>query len=232
MVSLVQTAPPQRATIEYPDTDGKSMAESDFQRKPLMYAVEVLSSHFEDRPDVYVSGNLLLYYEEGNPYASLAPDVFVVIGAEKRDRSSYKLWEEPKAPDFVLEITSKSTISEDQGSKRGLYAFMGVAEYFQYDPTADYLDPPLQGEKLVGRNYVALPVRRLPDGTLTLYSERLNLELQLRPDGLRFYDPETERFLLSYAEEKARANREAEARHLAEARVAELEARLRDLEQE
>jgi hypothetical protein len=38
--------------------------------------------------------------------------------------------------------------------------------------------------------------------------------------------------LLSYAEEKARANREAEARRLAEARVAELEARLRDLEQE
>jgi hypothetical protein len=84
----------------------------------------------------------------------------------------------------------------------------------------------------VGRNYVALPVRELADGTLALYSEVLNLELQLRPDGLRFYDPETERFLLSYAEEKARADREAEARRLAEARVAELEARLRDLEQE
>jgi hypothetical protein len=30
----------QAMTVDYPDTDGLPMAESDFQRKPLTYAVE------------------------------------------------------------------------------------------------------------------------------------------------------------------------------------------------
>ena len=41
------------------------MAESDFQRTPLTYAVDRLRQHFRSRRDVSVSGNLLLYYEEG-----------------------------------------------------------------------------------------------------------------------------------------------------------------------
>lgn len=57
----------------------------------------------------------------------MAPDVFVIFGAAKRDRPSYRLWEEGKAPDFVLEITSKSTLSKDQGAKKGIYAFGGCA---------------------------------------------------------------------------------------------------------
>src|SRR5215831_8651264 len=107
----------QVTTVDYPDTDGLPMAESDFQRKPLTYGVEALDIYFQDRPDVYVSGNLFIYYEEGNPQASIAPDVFVVFGASKRDRASYLLWNEPKAPDFVLEITSRHTRREDQETK-------------------------------------------------------------------------------------------------------------------
>ena len=53
----------QVTTVDYPDTDGLPMAESDFQRKPLTYAVEALDIYFQDRPDVYVSGNLFLYYK-------------------------------------------------------------------------------------------------------------------------------------------------------------------------
>lgn len=124
--------------IDYPDSDGQPMAESDFQRTPLIYAVESLRIYFQDRADVYVSGNLFLYYEPGNPRAVVAPDVFVVIGAPRHDRASYKLWEEPKGPDFVLEITSRSTYTEDQGVKRGVYALLGVREYWQYDPTGDF----------------------------------------------------------------------------------------------
>ena len=60
------------STIEYPSSDGQLMAESDFQRKPLTYGVEALDLYFQDRPDVYVSGNLFIYYEEGNPQASIA----------------------------------------------------------------------------------------------------------------------------------------------------------------
>jgi len=67
------------------------MAKSDFQREPLTYAVEALGAYFQRRDDVYVSGNLFIYYEEGNPEAVVAPDVFVVFGAPKHRRSSYML---------------------------------------------------------------------------------------------------------------------------------------------
>jgi Uma2 family endonuclease len=195
--------------IEYPDTDGLPMAESDFQREYLTYAVEVLRIYFQDRADVYVSGNLFIYYEQGNPTAVVAPDVFVVFGVAKRDRFSYKLWEENKAPDFILEITSKSTLSEDQGVKRGVYAFLGVREYFQYDPTGDYLEPQLKGLRLGEGNYLPIPATVLSDGSLLLTSEVLGLELRLQAGSLRFYDPVTGEKLLSHQEsEQARAKAE------------------------
>lgn len=230
--------------IEYPDSDGEPMAESDFQRKPLIYAVEALELYFQDRPDVYVSGNILLYYQKGNRRAVVAPDVFVVFGIEKRPRRSYLLWQEQKVPDFVLEITSESTAHIDQGAKKGLYARLGVQEYFQYDPTADYLEPPLQGLTLVEDRYFSLPAQTLEGGTLQVYSPKLGLALQLTPEGtFHFLDLSTGQVLQTYQEEVAarhaaeerataaevQAKEEATARQALEARLAELEARLRDL---
>lgn len=52
------------------------MAESDFQREPLSYAVTALRRFFRHQSQTYVSGNMLLYYEKGNPKAAVAPDVF------------------------------------------------------------------------------------------------------------------------------------------------------------
>ncbi|MBD2101805.1 Uma2 family endonuclease [Leptolyngbya sp. FACHB-261] len=185
------------------------MAESDFQRNYLTYAVEVLRIHFQSQPEVYVSGNLFLYYEQGNAAAVVAPDVFVVLGAEQRDRPSYRVWEEGgKVPDFILEITSKSTVSEDQGTKKGLYAYLGVREYWQYDPTGDYLSPRLKGLRLAGENYWPMAGTELPDGMLSLFSEVLNLELRLLPTGeLRFHNPATGVTLLTHSEEAQRAQR-------------------------
>ncbi len=229
--------------IQYPYCDGQPMAESDFQRTPLIYAIEALREHFRDREDVYVSGDMFVYYEQGNPKAVVAPDVFVVVGAPDHDRLSYMLWKEPKGLDFVLEITSKGTRSEDQGPKRGTYAFMQVPEYWQFDPTSDYLTPPLQGYRLVKDNYERLPTHVAAGGGISLYSEILALELRCEGGALRFFDPATGHYLLSYSEieqarqqaEQARqqaeqqALNEAAARKTAETRIAELEARLRAL---
>lgn len=198
------------------------MAESDFQRKPLIYAVEALSIYFQNRPDVYVSGNMFIYYEEGNPQAQVAPDVFVAFGVEKRDRPSYFVWKEGKAPDFILEITSKSTASVDQGTKRGLYAYLGVQEYFQYDPTGDYLRPALKGLRLVGENYLPIPETIQPDGTLILKSQVLSLDLRLSNEGFRFHNQETGDKLLTHQESE-------QALQDAVARIAELEAALNKL---
>ena len=237
--------------IHYPSADGQPVAESDFQLHPLLYAVTTLRTYFQDRADVYVAGNMFIYYEAGNPEAVVAPDVFVVLGTAKRDRASYMLWEEPKGPDFILEITSRSTRTRDQGPKRGIYAFLGVREYFQYDPTHDYLVPALQGARLAAGSYQAMVPATLPNGTLVLHSEVLGLDLRLEEGILRFYDSVTGQKLLSHAEieqalrtaEQARqaaeaARREAEeragheeaARLAAEARIAALEARLRERE--
>jgi Uma2 family endonuclease len=225
------------ATVDYPSSDGLPMAESDFQRKPLMYAVEALDIYFQPRADVYVSGNMFIYYEEGNPEAVVAPDVFVVFGTTKRERSSYFVWREPKGPDFVLEITSRRTRSQDQGPKRGTYAFLGIAEYFQYDPTGDYLRPPLQGLHLVGDHYESLPTRQSPDGALSVSSAVLGLELRLEGGEFHFYDPTTGQKLLHHREaEQARRESEVQAQaalaalQAAEARIAELEARVRAME--
>ena len=222
------------AAVDYPSSDGKPVAESDFQFTPLRYAVDALRAHFQNRADVYVAGNMFLYYEEGNPRAAVAPDVFAVVGAPNHDRWSYKLWEEPKAPDFVLEITSRSTRYEDQGPKREVYASLGVGEYWQYDPTGDYLEPPLQGFRLSGRGYEPFPAVALLHGGVTMYSEALGLDLRIEWEAFRFHDPATARNLLDYQEAEqarqglqARLDEEAAACRDAETRVAELEARLR-----
>lgn len=216
--------------IYYPDTDGEPMAESDFQRKPLMYAVEALDLYFQARADVYVSGNLLIYYEQDNPKASVAPDVFVVFGVAKGDRYTYKTWEEGKGPDVVIEITSHTTRVRDEVEKPVLYRHLGVKEYFQYDPTGDYLQPALRGQWLdEDGEYHEIPASQLADGVLKLESHLLGLELRLEEGRLRLYDPAKAEYLLTHAEERMYRLSEEKARYQAETRVKSLEAELERL---
>jgi Uma2 family endonuclease len=227
MASITEFPP---RLVEYPEEDGLPMAESDQTREYLVYATKVLSVFFENRMDVYASGNLFIYYEQGNPEAVVAPDVFVVFGAKNRQRRIYKVWEEgDRPPSFVLEITSKTTRSKDQGAKKGIYAFLGVDEYYQYDPTGDYLAPPLQGLRLVDGNYVPALTTTLPDGSMVLPSSVLGLELHLKGQAMRFYNPVTQQYLLSH-EEEASARQTAEERaQTAEERAQRLAAKLREL---
>ena len=214
--------------IEYPCSDGQPMGESDVHIDCITYVRDALKWHFEKcgPADVYVSANSFVYYERGNPRAVVAPDVYVVVGARGHLRDSYLLWNEPKGPDFVLEVTSASTRGEDERRKRAVYASLGVSEYFLYDPRGEYLTPPLQGCRLSGGRYRPMPgVAMLPAGGVSVHSEVLGLELRDEREArrLRLHDPATGRHLLTYREEAA-------ARRAAEARTAKLEARLRDLE--
>ena len=238
---------PVKRQVDYPSSDGEPVAESDVHISCLLHTREDLKLYFGDRPDVYVAGNLLIYYEENNVKARVAPDVFVVMGVASHDRSSYLLWEEGKAPGFVLEITSRGTRKEDQGKKRELYRRLGVTEYWQYDPKGEWLAPPLRGTELVAGEYRELPARELADGTLAMTSTVLGLELRSGASGLRFHVPvigrniptraetlagweRAERLLEQEKQARERAERlreqEEQARQAAEARVAELEALL------
>src|SRR5262249_26677080 len=96
------------AEVEYPESDGKPMAETDVHRDWMFRIIELLKFFFTGKM-VYVSGNLLIYYVEGDPKKSVAPDVFVVKNCEPRRRRIFKIWEEGRGPVFVLEVTSKKT---------------------------------------------------------------------------------------------------------------------------
>jgi len=197
------------------------MAETDVHRDDMVDVIQMLKDHFADQPDVYISGNLLLFYVEGDRRKHVSPDVFVVRGVEKKDRDNYLVWKEGKAPDVVIEITSKTTRREDQKKKLQLYRdVLEVPEYFQFDPTQDYLKPPLKGFRLVGGEYLPIePVAgRLPSEQLGLYLERDGKELRL-------YDPATGSRLLKRSEQRDLAEKGGEAqRHRAETAEAERQA--------
>ena len=216
--------------IDYPDSDGQPMAESEFQLNPILYAVGSLRVHFQHRPDVYVAGDLLLYYEEGNRAAAVAPDVFVVFGVPKHARRIYQVWREGEVPAFVMEVTSRSTRQDDQGRKRDIYERLGVSEYWQYDPTGDYLDPPLQGLMLSGGRYGRSLAPERVGAVWSAYSPVLGLNLRLDEGVLRFHDPLTDAYLLSHQETADRLRESEQARREAEARLADVEARLRALQ--
>ena len=188
--------PPPRK-VHYPESNGLPLAETRFQYDSLTYAAGALDVHFRDRPDVAVEGNRLLYYIEGDPRSRVAPDVFVVFGVPKRRRRIYLLWEEGKAPDFVLEVTSRSTRRQDQGFKRDLYARLGVTEYWLFDPTGDWLDPRLQGNRLSGDHYERLSPSGIEGGERVFHSTVLGLDVYVDRGEIRFRDPGTDHKLLT-----------------------------------
>ncbi|MCY4470326.1 MAG: Uma2 family endonuclease [Thiotrichales bacterium] len=212
----------------YPCSDGQPMAETDLHAASMVYVASALRWWFEKhrQADVYVGSNNFLYYERGNPGAVVAPDVYVVIGASAHLRDTYLLWNEPKGPDFVLEVTSKSTRGTDEQRKREVYASLGVSEYFLYDPRAEYLAPPLQGFRLHEGEYRSLPaVTVLSDRGVAVTSGVLGLELRDEREArrVRLRDPSTGESLLSHRESELAREEEAAARRAAEARIRELE---------
>jgi Uma2 family endonuclease len=202
MTTLERPVRPRR--VHYPESDGKPMGETDLHRD-LMTDLIFALKWFLRSTRAYVAGNLFIYYEEGNPRAAVAPDVFVALGVEQRRRRIFQTWREGgRAPDVVIEITSKKTRKDDRERKPAIYAALGVREYFIFDPHREYLEPPLQGYRLVQGAY-----ERMTSDPLR--SAVLNLELRQEDGMLRLYDPQTgER--LPTSDEEAQARRAAEQR--------------------
>ncbi len=215
--------------IDYPESDGQPMGETDTHRKLMSYLIEMLEIYFALEPNVYVSGNLMCYHRAGDPTKSISPDVFVVRGAAKGERRIYKFWEEP-APNVVLEISSRKTRKDDLGKKKDIYAWLGVREYFVFDPEYK-LQPPLRTFRLHGADLVEEMVL----GNRTKSAE-LGLELVNDGHTLRLWNPLTQEYLRTPAEEAAARQaemiarqKEAAARQEAEQRADRLAAKLRVL---
>ena len=200
------------------------MAENDWQFVALTYTVSALRIYFRKRTDVYAAGDMFVYYRKNDPSACVAPDVYVVIGANgNQRRHSWFVWREGKAPDFVLEVASPSTWRRDDAVKREIYADMGVTEYWRFDATGHCFAPVLIGERLEDGEYRRMPLSN-DDGILRIHSEVLGLDFCVLPGlELRLYDPATAQWLPSH-EESETARQAAEsgwqaaetARHVAE----------------
>jgi Uma2 family endonuclease len=225
------------AAIVYPDGDGKPMAETGIHVLVMLTLIATLRHYFRHRPDVYVIGNIFLYYEEGHPESRRSPDVMVVKGVEPgEERRSFKTWEERAVPSVIIEITSEETADEDQGPKRQLYERLGVREYFLFDPLGDYLPQALVGYRLIGEEYEPLPpaqdggilsaelgMRLVPEGSrLALLEFRTGKRIPTPPEAYRMVRELQER--LSQAEQEARQAQE-QARQ-AEQRVSQREQEL------
>jgi Uma2 family endonuclease len=192
--------------IDYPTSDGRPMAETDWHRDLMTASISTLKMWYAKARRVYVSGNLLLYYVPGNKRKHVSPDVFVVRGISKRKRPYYLLWDEGKSPEMIIELTSKSTRKEDLDTKFKLYRdILRVQEYFLFDPFAEYLKPPLRGFRLTDGQYLPIqPVEgRLPSEVTGLHLER---------DGtmLRLYDPVAGKWLPTPEERITLADAERE----------------------
>ncbi|MGH7596263.1 MAG: Uma2 family endonuclease [bacterium] len=199
------------------------MAETDKHRNQMIALLNALEEYYRSDAGIYVTGNILVHYrDEVGEWKFLAPDVIVVKGVEKKERGSYVIEDEGKAPDFIIELVSPSTKVEDLGNKRVIYAGWRVQEYFLFDPTGELFSTPLRGFRLQGSDYVPMMGARL-------HSEVLGLDLIVEQGRLRLYDPQTGQRLLTHEESEAarraaeaKAAQESAAREAAEAELARL----------
>ena len=159
--------------VEYPDHlwAAQSLRHSD----SVLYAASALKQYFDNRKDVLVASELVVYYQPGDNQSWLQPDVLVACGVPYRPRRTvYKLWEEGQAPDFILEVASPSTVKRDAGFKARAYAALGVREYWRLDPdpAGRLLERALEGYRWQAGRYERLAsVER--HGRETLRSEAL-----------------------------------------------------------
>ena len=228
--------------IELPDAfydEPEPVEDGMAQRLPIDLLRHQLREAFEGRPDVYVSGESFVFFDINDANRRFSPDCFITFGVDADDVlkrfPNYLSWEVGKLPDFVLEVASPSTAANDLGHKRDLYARLGIAEYWQLDPEdGRHYGRPIVGERLVDGEYREYPAREGADGSITVWSELLNLDFRWSDGDFAILDPDTGLPIDRRATAERRAEEERGARlaesaraDAAEARAAYLEAELR-----
>ena len=220
-VSL-EPAPPPRGE-DLPCDDGEPM-ETQRHRDQMNVLVDSLADHYRSRHDVYVAGNMAVYFSETQTRRNdfRAPDVFVVLDTDDHERRSWVVWEEHgRTPDVVIELTSPTTEEVDRGPKVHIYErLLHVGTYVLYDPFTEALN----GFQLVGSHYVPLALDergRLPVAPLGLSLGVVCREGETR---LRWFDAEGHVIPLAAEREAARADEAEQRAAEAERRAVEAQA--------
>ena len=212
-----------------PDEPAAEKPDAMQQRKEQAEVFGLLSARFAgfgERPDVFVDFDTYICYDRRDLNVRICPDVCLSFGVDDRairPRRIYLPWEAGKPPDWVLEIGSPTTGQQDVNRKPGIYARVGVPEYWRFDPSGGlYHDGPLSGDILANGVYHPVELTTAPDGILKGYSQILGLSLAWDEGWPRFFDPSTGRYLDNWradrvARAEAEAQRDAEAAARAEA---------------
>ena len=180
-----------------------------------------LDAVFQDRPDVFVAGNLMWYPVEGRNRRRLAPDAMVIFGRPKKDyRGSYKQWVEGGiTPQVVFEVLSPGNTPAEMVRKRGFYDRFGVEEYYLYDPDDVVLSGWVRGPRGLE------PIAR-PDGWV---SPRLGIRFERDVEEYAIFGPGGNRFLtFEEAAMEARQNVQIADAERQRARAADDKARAAD----
>ena len=211
---------------KYPDIfyEDPEPVEDNMQQFPsIMKVVWLLMRHFRDQPGVFIDGGGYIAYDRNDGNRRVSPDCYIAFGVDGEEifnTGNYFLWEVGKPPEFAMEVASDSTAANDLGFKRDLYARLGIAEYWRFDPTGgERYGQPLVGERLIDGEYRPYELHTADDGSIWSYSEVLDLRFHWTPEeeGILIFDvrdPSTGRTI-------ARERIEREARLTAETRAEE-----------
>ena len=195
----------------YPSTDGVPLPDGETQGFVFQAVVTTLRAHYARQPRTHVNGNTFIYYDRNNPRRSVSPDCYVALDVDVDVidfHDNYRIWAMGKPPDFVLEIASQSTADNDLHPKRELYAYIGVEEYWRYDPTRGQRGTTGSGwlaSCWLTANTNACPLETDAEGRRPRgYSPTLGLDLGLgRSNILRFLQPGNQRIgCATYAEDQ------------------------------
>ena len=211
------------ASLEYDPFEPDPLPDAMLQEPILRSLLPVLSSRARARnpgQHLFDSSNTIVCYDPSNLNVRVSPDYYFAVGIDPETvyhRAIYRTWVQGKPPDFVLEVASPSTARNDETTKRGIYARMGVPEYWRYAPT-EFVAPhrrplyavPLIGEILVDGEYQAIEVTPGPEGCIWGYSPALGVSLAVKDRRLWVYDHDTREFIEEY-DEQVRAKMEAQA---------------------
>ena len=188
--------------------------------------LSALARHFGNPDTTIVLGEVPVGWNVRRRRGLRIPDLMIAFGVDRAGvigNNGYSIDALGKPPDFVLEVASLTTAENDYTVKRVDYAAFGVPEYWRFDPTGgNRYDAGLAGDRLVGGEYRPISITQVDDAHFRGRSDLLGLDVCWEDGQLRWYDPEAQRYLLTFDETE-------NARIAAEERVRELEAELRRL---
>ena len=190
---------------------------------------EMLRSHCI-APHTLVACNLLIKWD--NPALKKhAPDVCVIPNVRElyTNWTTFYVAQEETRPCLIIEVVSASSKEHDRVTKVEQYARAKVQEYVYIDywTRKGQTVWEIAGFRLHGDHYLPM----LPDEDGAIYCETVGVRMGVDDGRVWMENYETGERLLTNAEAQAQAKKEVAAREAAEARIAELEAQLKALQE-